>query len=339
MFLPGKGISWKTFFKDLKEEWSHDALTDVAGSVTFFSILALFPFLLFLVSLASLFINPGDASKLVDQLSQVAPPAVTQILGDRLHALASQKSAGVLTISAIVALWSASGGMMSLMTALNTCYDVKDSRPMWKTRGIALLMTLFAAFFIVVATFLAVALAPIANAIGGPVGTVISWLRMPVAAILIMFLWAVLYYALPDVEQKFKFITPGSVIGVVLWAIASWGFSLYVAHFGNYEVTYGALGGVVVLLFWMWISVLTVLLGAETNAIIEHRSPEGKKVGAKSMADVGPDVPKTEKEERERHRPPPPQPGVREAVARSAKNAAGTLALGALFKAFRRRPT
>ena len=102
-----------------------------------------------------------------------------------------------------------------------------------------------------------------------------------------MLLWALLYYVLPDVEQSFRFITPGSVLGVVLWVLASWGFSKYVSNFGSYDKTYGSLGGVIVLLLWMWISSLVLLVGAETNALIEHRSEEGKRQGAKRRTDVG----------------------------------------------------
>jgi membrane protein len=102
-----------------------------------------------------------------------------------------------------------------------------------------------------------------------------------------MFLWALLYYVLPDADQSFKFITPGSVMGVVVWIVASWLFSKYVSNFGSYDKTYGSLGGVIVLLLWMWISSLVLLVGAETNALIEHRSPEGKRAGAKSQSDTG----------------------------------------------------
>jgi membrane protein len=120
------------------------------------------------------------------------------------------------------------------------------------------------------------------------------WLRLPVAGLLMMFLWATLYYVLPDVEQEFKFITPGSVMGVVVWVLASWGFSLYVTNFGKYEATYGSVGGIIVMLLWMYISSLVLLLGAEVNAVIEHKSEEGKRVGAKLMADRGRTGTKTE---------------------------------------------
>lgn len=285
MRFPGHGMTWREFLVALKDEWTKDRVGDVAGMVTFFGLLALFPFLLFLVALGGLLIDPAREAEVIDQLSRIAPPAVTQILGERVRSLASTQSTSLLTISAVVAIWSASSGISALIRALNTTYGVAESRKWWKVRGIALGMTFFAAVFALVAALLAVAAPPLAKAVGGPIGTALLWARLPVAGLMMMFLWACLYYFLPDVEQRFRFITPGSVIGVVLWLIASWGFSVYVANFGKYEVTYGALGGVVVMLVWMWLSSQVVLLGAEINAVLEHRSPEGKDPGARRIGE------------------------------------------------------
>jgi membrane protein len=280
-------MSWKEFLKGLGGELSKDAVTDIAAGVTYYGALSLFPFLLFLVALASLVIAPSDAERLVDQLRTVAPGAVTEIVGERIRQLGQDQNATLVGFGALGAIWAASGGVMALMRALNTAYDVREGRPFWKVRGIALLMTVVAGALALIAALVAVATAPLADRLGGPLGLAIGWLRLPIAGIIMMFLWALLYWVLPDVEQKFKFITPGSVGGVVLWVIASWGFSKYVAHFGSYDKTYGALGGVIVLFLWMWISALVMLVGAEVNAFIEHRSPEGKRQGAKSQADTG----------------------------------------------------
>src|SRR5690606_12844882 len=129
-----------------------------------------------------------------------------------------------------------------------------------------------AAAFTLVAALAAVAAPAIADAIGGPAATAITWRRLPVAGLLMMFVWAVLYWALPDVQQRFRFLTPGAVVGVLIWLVASWGFSLYARNFGSYDATYGALGGVIVMLLWMYISATALLLGAEINAILEHAS-------------------------------------------------------------------
>jgi membrane protein len=287
MVLPGKGMGWKEFLKALKGEWERDDVGLVAGALTFFAVLALFPFLLFLVALAGLIINPQQAAVLVEELGRVAPEAATQILGNRIRDLAQSNSAGLVTLGALGAVWAASTGVVKLMRVLNTAYGVKESRPYWKVRGIAIVVTLVAAVLSILAAVGMVAVPGFAGALGEPLGTLLMWLRWPVAALLIMLVWALLYYFLPDVEQSFKLITPGSVVGVIIWLAASWAFSVYVRNFGNYDVTYGALGGVVVLLLWMWISAQALLLGAEINSILEHRSPEGKAPGGRKLGENG----------------------------------------------------
>lgn len=294
MRLPGGEMSWKEFFQALKTELIHDNLTDWAGAVTYAGVMALFPLLLFLVALASLVITTEQAEQIVKQLGAVAPGDVTRIVGGRIKAIASEPKGGLLTVGALVALWSASSGVSALQRALNIIYGVEEGRPFWKARGVALVMTVVTGGLAVVAGLVAVASPVLGNAVGGPLGTAIVWLRLPVAGLIMMFVWALLYYALPDVEQSFKFITPGSVIGVVLWVIASWGFSLYVSNFGNYDATYGSLGGIIVMLLWMYISSVVLLLGAESNAVIEHKSAEGKRAGAKQLADSGRTGSKTE---------------------------------------------
>jgi membrane protein len=287
MRLPGAGMSWKEFFVGLKDAVLQDSVTDLAATVTFYGILSLFPFLLMLVAIASFLISPDQAEAIVDQLGKVAPGPATQIVSERIRELSGGQHAALLGFGALFALWSASGGVMSLVGALNRCYAVKEQRAWWKVRGISILMTVVASVLALGAALVAVAAAPVASWIGGPLGAAITWLRLPIAGAVMMLLWALLYYVLPDVEQSFKFITPGSVLGVLLWVLASWGFSRYVSSFGSYDKTYGSLGGVIVLLLWMWISSLVVLAGAEVNALIEHRSPEGKRQGAKRRDDTG----------------------------------------------------
>ena len=290
-------MGWVGFAKALKREFKRDDLVDVAGALTFFGILALFPFLLFLVSLAALLIDAETANVLVEELRTVAPEAVTQIVGARLQALATGGSPELLTLSGAAAIWVAAGGIRALIRALNRVYGVRDSRPWWKVNGIALITTLIGALGSILASVIAVATPAAAVWLPAPLETAVNALRLPVAGLLMMFVWACLYYFLPDVEQRFRFITPGSVTGVVIWLVASVGFSVYVANFANYDVNYGALAGVIVLLVWMYLSSMVLLLGAEINAVFEHVSDEGKKVGAKRMEDAGPDLPKAEKEE------------------------------------------
>ena len=284
-------MSWKDFGRDLYHEADRDHLLDFAGSVAFSAFLAVFPFLLFAVALASLVIDPTTLTTLIDQIRRVAPPGVADLLADRLRALTTGTPPAVLTVGGLGALWAASSAIAALTTALDSAYDVEETRPFWKTRGMALLITLAGSIFVVAATAIAVAAPAVAHHLGGPVGTLVLWLRWPVAALIMAFVLACLYYFLPDVEQSFRFITPGSLVAVVLWVLASLGFSLYVGHVAGYEVVYGALGSVIVLMLWMWISALAVLLGAEINAVLEHRAPEGKR----TLAETGPDVPKSAK--------------------------------------------
>ena len=271
----------KQFVLRLKDEYKKDRVNDAAGALTFFGVLAMFPFLLFLVALASVIIQPAQAQALVEQLGQVAPPAVTDILGQRIQQLGQDQNVGLLSLGALGAIWSASAGIVAMMRALNVTYDVEEGRPFWKVRGIAILFTLGGGLLGILAAVAMIATPALAQWVGGPLGTVINWLRFPVAAAIALLTWALAYYFLPDVKQKFRFITPGSLIGVVLWLAASWGFSFYVTNFGNYDATYGSLGAVIILLLWMWISGQVQLLGGEINAIIEDWSPEGKDQGEK----------------------------------------------------------
>jgi membrane protein len=297
MVLPGKGIPWKDFLRDVQREFIKDKVDTVAGGLTFFGVLAIFPFLLFVVSLCGLILDPTTAATLINELYRVAPRAVADILSERISALAEGQSPALLTIGGLGTIWAAAGGIDALREALNTAYGVEDTRPYWKRRGLAILITIGGAVFAVAASAIAVATPALAAFFPSPLDTIILWARLPVSGLIVMGVLAVLYYVLPDVEQEFKFITPGSIVAVLIWVIASLGFSFYVGRFGTYEVVYGALGGVAILLLWMWISSMAVLLGAEINAIIEHRSPEGKRTGAHSMAEQGADLPKSTKEE------------------------------------------
>src|SRR5207248_1015569 len=282
---------WKQFFLTLKERFIKDKLKDVAGSVTFFGVLALFPFLLFLVTLGGLVLRPQQVEEFIRQIGTVAPADATGIIAQQIRDIHKSQSVGLLTVGFVGAIWSASGGVVSLTVALNGLLHVEDKRPFWKTRGLAILVTIGASAAILLAAIVGVAAGPIAHAFGGPVARLVLWLRLPVAGLLIAFVWAVLYQILPDVPRRFRFLTPGSVVAVVLWLLASWGFSLYVLHFGEYNKTYGAIGGAVVMLMWMWISAMVLLAGALINAVLEDlsrgrtpaKTPAGRAIGLAAL--------------------------------------------------------
>ncbi len=270
MGRPGRDISWRDFFWAVEREWSDGRVGDAAGALTFYGVLAIFPFLLFVVSMAGWVIDPSAAAALVDDLTRVAPPAVASILGERLHALATRDNTTLVTVSALGAVWAASGGTAALMRALNAAYDVRETRPWWKTRLIAFLTTLGAAVLILVAASAAVVAPAVVMKIDPSLGPLAWLLRLPVAGFFFLLLMRLSFHVLPNVRLPFCILSPGTVLAVIVWILASLGFSTYVTHFGRYEVTYGALGGVIVLLFWMWLSAQAMLLGAEVDAVLRR---------------------------------------------------------------------
>lgn len=280
MLLPGRDIPFKKFVKDLVREIDEDHILDYAGSVAYAAFLAIFPFLLFAVALAGLVVDPKTLDTLVGQVRAVAPSQVAEILNDRLQSLVTGTRTGLLTIGAVGAIWAASGALASLSTALNEAYDVTERRPIWKTRGIALGMTLGGAALVIVASLIAIATPHVADWVGGPLRVAILWLRWPIAGALMLFVIACAYHFLPDVDEPFKLITPGAVVAVIGWVLASVGFSQYVSRFGSYEVVYGTLGSVIVLLLWMWLSSLVILVGGEINALLSSYAAKNKKLDA-----------------------------------------------------------
>jgi len=267
---------WKGIPGSLRREWKLNKLSDAAAALTFYGVLAFFPFLLFIVALAGLVIQPAQVQALMDELGREVPQALSQLPSARLAELTSGPSRGVLTFGALAAVWSATAGVVSLMKALNTAYGVVEGRPRWKVYAIALGMMLAGAVLALLAGFVAVAAPALATRLGEPWTMLAGWLRLPLAALLMIILWAALYFVLPDARQKFRFILPGSVVGVLVWLAASLGFSSYVSHFSTFGITYGSLGGIVVLLLWMWISSLALMLGAELNAVLARRFSEAK---------------------------------------------------------------
>ena len=178
MLAPAPGVTWKEFFLALKDRFLKDKLMDVAGSVTFFGILALFPFLLFLVTLGGLVLRPPQVEAFIQQIGNVAPADAARIIGGQIREIHRSQSVGLLTVGFVGAIWSASGGVVSLMDALNGLLHVDDKRPFWKSRGLAILTTFGASALVLLAAFVGVAAGPIAHAFGGPVEKVVTWLRL-----------------------------------------------------------------------------------------------------------------------------------------------------------------
>src|SRR3954466_6624709 len=276
--------SWMGVLKRTFREFKADNLTDWAAALTYYSVLAIFPALIVLVSILGL-VGDSATQPLIDNLGAVAPGPAKQIFTNAITNLqGDQGAAGVLFIIGILgALWSASGYVAAFMRASNSIYDMPEGRPVWKTLPVRVGLTLILLFLLAITTLAVVLTGGLAQRVGDVIGlgstAVDVWniAKWPVLLVVVSFMFALLYWAAPNVKQPgFRWVSPGGIVAVVAWLIASWAFALYVSSFGSYNKTYGALGGVVVFLVWLWISNIVILLGAEFNAELERgRAIEG----------------------------------------------------------------
>lgn len=281
--IPVRG--WRQVLSRAWHSSQEDNVSLLAAGVAFFGFLALFPALIALVTLVGLIADPEQITQQVQSFIAGLPPASQQLISEQLKAI-TQSSGGALTIglvvSLLVALWSASSGTSNVMTAVNIAYEEKETRGFVKLRGIALLLTLGTVVFLV-ATLALIAVVPVVlQAVPlGPLGTVLAQvLRWGLLVALIIVGLAVLYRVAPDRNPpKFRWVSVGSVVAALLWLLGSAGFSLYVNYFGNYNKSYGALAGVIVLLLWLFLTSYIVLLGAEINAQAEYQTGRDTTVG------------------------------------------------------------
>ncbi len=281
MQIPGlAGIGPGQLGKRSVKEFLADDMTTYAAALAYHVLLALFPFVIFLVALLGFLNIPQFFDWLVSQAQTALPQQAAQQVVQVIREVQGQAQGGLLSFGIIAAIWAASAGVRSLMNALNAAYDVEESRPSWQRYLLSILYTIALAVMLIVAAGLMLIGPQVAEWIAGQVGlgnlflTLWTWLRWPVAVLLLMLALAIVYYAAPNVSQPFRFITPGSVLAVIVWILASLGFSYYVSNFGSYGATYGSLGAVVVLLLYFFISSAVLLLGAEVNAEIYHARQE-----------------------------------------------------------------
>lgn len=288
--MPGK-----LFLKRLYQEYENDGVSDSGAALSYYFVFSLFPFLFFVATLtAYLPFVQSSVAKAMDRLGAIMPPEAMGLIQTHVEGLVAKPRPKLLTIGLLVTLYSASRGVDAVRKALNLAYDVKESRPFWKTELLALGMTMGGALLFLLGVAALVAGGDLGFWIARHVGLaevyvfVWSWLRWPVTALLVMTAAALAYYVLPDVKQEFKFITPGSVVGTLVGLLATWGFSLYARNFGSYNATYGSIGGVIILMTWFYITGFVFLMGGEANAIIEHHSAEGKAAGARAPGEAPP---------------------------------------------------
>ncbi|AZD10002.1 Inner membrane protein YihY, formerly thought to be RNase BN [Pseudomonas chlororaphis] len=285
MFLPNlKGLPLHRVLVRTVTEFIDDEMSTYASALAYQMLFSLFPFILFLIALIGFLHLPDFFSWLRLQSELVLPPQALEQVNPVIDQL-QQSKGGLLSVGIVIALYTASAGVRLMMSAMNAAYDVVEKRPLWKRFPLSIFYTIGIAGMLLVAAALMVLGPQVMGWIAAQVGledfivTVWTILRWPVIVILMMVAVALIYYVMPDVKQEFRFITPGSVLAVVVWIIASLGFAFYVKTFANYNAMYGSIGAIIVLLLYFYISSAVLLLGAEMNAAIEHMSSDGKNPG------------------------------------------------------------
>lgn len=275
-------------FKCAAREFLADDMPTYASALAYQALFSLFPFVLFLIALIGFLQLPQFFDWLEAQALLLLPAQARDEVLPVIRQLQEQK-AGLLSAGILVALWSASAGVRSTMHALNAAYDVKEGRPAWKTISLSVAYTIGLALLMLLIAALMVTGPEVIRWLAGRIGleqmvvTLWTWLRLPAAMALMVLVVALVYYVAPDVEQRFRFITPGSVLAVLAWIAASLGFGFYLSNFGNYNAMYGGIGAVIILLLYFYLSAAVLLFGAELNAVIEHRSSAGKDKGEKRL--------------------------------------------------------
>ncbi len=269
--------SWLGTLRRTAKGFKQDNLGDWAAALTYYAVLSIFPGLLVLVSLLGL-AGQSTTQPLIDSVTRLAPGPVRQIVTDAVAGLQQSRGAGVLAVVGVLgALWSASGYVSAFMRAANAVYSVPEGRPFWKTVPIRLGVTVVTSVLVALSALAVVVSGPLAERVGGFLHlegvtvTVFEVAKWPVLVLVVMLLLGLLYWASPNARSSgFRWVSPGVLLAMLLWILASAGFGLYVAGFSSYNKTYGVLAGVIVFLVWLWLTNIAILLGLELDAELER---------------------------------------------------------------------
>src|SRR6185312_9241893 len=279
--LPTDHTKPSRFFalRNTLREFQDDQCTDLAAALTYYAVLSLFPALLVMISLLGVFGQGGRTTDAVlDIVADLLPASAVDTLRPTIQQLVAAPSAGLaLVIGVLTALWSASGYVGAFGRAMNRVYEQEEGRPVWKLRPLQVVLTLAGLIMAAAVAFMLAVSGPIARAVGDAIGagsvalTIWSIARWPVILLLVVVSVAILYHATPNVKHpKFRWMSVGASLAIMTWIGASLLFAIYVANFGSYNKTYGALAGVIVFLLWLWITNLALLFGAELDAELER---------------------------------------------------------------------
>ncbi len=281
--IPARG--WKQIAKRVYNGINDDRVLAEAASVTYYSLLAIFPALAALISIYGLIADPADIGKHLNAVAGVLPGGGVQIISDQIHALTSAPKKGLglgVIVGLLTSLWSANAGVKSLFDALNAVYEEKETRSFFHRTWLSLAFTVGALVFVIAALFAVVIVPAILKYVGlGAVGdALLSFGRWPALLLGIMLFLALTYrYGPSRAKAKWRWVSWGSAFASVFWLVGSLAFSWYAANFGNYNKTYGSLGAAVGFMTWIWISTIIVLIGAELNAEMEHQTARDSTAG------------------------------------------------------------
>jgi membrane protein len=291
------GLSWKELGQRVWHEIGEDDVFGRAAQLSYYFLLALFPLLLFLTSLIGILLGSGTGLRhsLFNYLAQVMPPSAFKLVDDTMREVTTSSGGDKLSFGILVALWAGSNGMGAISESLNIAYHVKESRPWWKQRLVAIGLTIALAVIIISALVLVLYGGRIADGLAASYGygevfkTTWKILQWPIVLAFMLFAFALIYYQAPDLkEQKWIWITPGSVIAVVLWLLVSFAFRLYLNYFDSYSKTYGTLGAVIILMLWFYLTGAAILVGGEVNSEIENAAAKAGAPGAREKGEKAP---------------------------------------------------
>ena len=328
-------LTWREVFARTGREALADNVFGMAAQLSYYFFFALFPALLLLITIASYFPIHTLVDEVFRSMGGFAPPEALSIITEQIQKITQAKPGGLLTFGIAAAIWSTSAAMSAIINTLNSAYDIEEGRPWWKVQLTATLLTLGVALFILVSFALVIVGPTLAGRVADWVhlGAAFerTWkiLQWPVVYALACTGIALVYYFAPDAEQDWVWLTPGSIFATTLWLVASLAFKYYVVNISDYAATYGAIGGVMVLMLWLYISGAVILFGAEMNAEIEHASPYGKEPGEKVPGQkrlIGPAAMRAWIARRRRHGEKPPSADEVKEVAEQQPAAAAVAA-------------
>lgn len=292
-----QNMSWLDLAKRVWKETNDDKMFGRAAELSYYFLLALFPLLIFLTSIIGLIIGEGTETRqtLFGYLGRIMPQSAFQLIEATMVEVSAGSSGGKISFGLLAALWAASNGMSAITESLNVAYDVDEGRPWWKTRLVAITLTVALSILIISALLLVVAGSHIGESLGGYLGyssafaTAWKIIQWPVVLAFMILAFALIYYFAPDLrEQAWSWLTPGAAIGVALWLLVSLAFRVYLQFFDSYNKTYGSLGAVIILMLWLYFTGAAVLIGGEINSEIENAAAEQGEPDAKERGEKSP---------------------------------------------------